>query len=206
MNLKKFYNFSESFTDKEIAFRDNFWGPKLPRHNIPSPNFLTIVRIVGSIFLVLYPLSTIPFFSMVVFLFLTDYFDGIIARTQDKETLFGIWADPIADRMLLLSVVYFLYLQNHAFWIQNFLKILIPEGIILLLGVVLLLQGRSIIPRPNAWGRMKCFCYFLAMIFFLFNSPNVSSALITAGVVFSCISIVAYSSRLGLKFKTLNAR
>jgi len=192
-----FEGFTENFTQKEISFRDNFWGPKIPKY-YPSPNFLTAIRIVGSIFLFFSKLNSWLFFLIAIFLFSTDYFDGIIARTQNKETIFGKWADPLADKLLLAVAVYFLYLKNIIFWQPLFIKMLIPELIIVLLiliGAVIPLCQKLIIPKPLIWGRLKFTCYFLGILFFLVNYLLISNFLIILGIAFAYLAFISYAIR-----------
>lgn len=75
------------------------------------PNRLTILRIVLVPVLVFFMLDkTIPFsmawaliiFSVVSF---TDYLDGKIARSRNLITDFGKFLDPMADKILVISVM-----------------------------------------------------------------------------------------------------
>ncbi|PUB95572.1 CDP-diacylglycerol--glycerol-3-phosphate 3-phosphatidyltransferase [Helicobacter pylori] len=80
------------------------------------PNFLTILRIVLSLFLLFLLLNTRTYFgfltpfyinmiSSLVFLFaaLTDLLDGYIARSYKAKSRFGEIFDPLADKILILS-------------------------------------------------------------------------------------------------------
>ncbi|WP_033617089.1 CDP-diacylglycerol--glycerol-3-phosphate 3-phosphatidyltransferase [Helicobacter pylori] len=80
------------------------------------PNFLTILRIVLSLFLLFLLLNTRTYFSFLtlfhinmisslVFLFaaLTDLLDGYIARSYKAKSRFGEIFDPLADKILILS-------------------------------------------------------------------------------------------------------
>ncbi|MCX7832487.1 MAG: CDP-alcohol phosphatidyltransferase family protein [Actinobacteria bacterium] len=71
------------------------------------PNALTILRIFLSPFLFYYlsrgRLSTA--FLLVLFVFLTDFFDGFLSRVLESETNFGKIMDPFADRLAVVCVV-----------------------------------------------------------------------------------------------------
>ncbi len=188
-------NLTDYLTGKEIIWRDNFWRYKIPK-NSPNPNFLTIARFIGSLFLLISPINKMLFLFVVIFLFLTDYFDGIVARTQNRETLFGKWADPIADRTLLVSVLYFLYTTSPSFWLGFLFWMSIPEVCILLIGIILILLKKTIIPRPNVWGRLKFTIYFLGIFFYLINFTLVSKLLISVAILFAFIAVINYSSRI----------
>ncbi|MFH1129345.1 MAG: CDP-alcohol phosphatidyltransferase family protein [Patescibacteria group bacterium] len=192
MNLTVFTN---SLTQKEILSRDKFWGPKISK-KVPSPNFLTIIRIVGSIFLFVCKLDIAYFFLIAIFLLLTDYFDGIIARTQNRETLFGKWADPIADRMLLVSVIHFLYFQDVIFWKPIILVILMPEVLLIILGLIHFLFGTMIIPKPTIWGRLKFVFYCFGALGFLIRSYWIADVLFVMGIFFACVAVLNYARYL----------
>ena len=45
---------------------------------------------------------------------LTDLFDGLIARTTGEKTTLGAWLDPMADKLLLLTMFVMLSLPGSA--------------------------------------------------------------------------------------------
>lgn len=99
------------------------------------PNKLTILRIllVPVIMLVygfeplrnqwvLYPsLSLANFIILIIFIIasLTDYFDGQIARRNNMVTDFGKFLDPVADKLLVFTVLLILMDQNKYYTIKS---------------------------------------------------------------------------------------
>ncbi len=74
------------------------------------PNRLTILRIVLiPVCLLLWALK-LPWWAAAVFVLaaVTDFLDGYIARKQGIVTVFGKFADPVADKILVLTVMIFL--------------------------------------------------------------------------------------------------
>ncbi len=81
------------------------------------PNFLTVIRIL------FIPIIIYLFFidgeysrllAALVFLFasVTDYFDGYFARLMKQQTNFGEFLDPIADKMLVITMLVLLVSEN----------------------------------------------------------------------------------------------
>ncbi len=74
------------------------------------PNKLTLLRVLLiPVCLVLWALKQ-PVFSAAVFALaaLTDFLDGYIARKKNIITVFGKFADPVADKILVLTAMIFL--------------------------------------------------------------------------------------------------
>ncbi len=73
-------------------------------------NILTIARILVIPIILICIYLKGPFYGWVAFIFfclasVTDYFDGYIARIRNEITNFGTFLDPIADKLLVASVI-----------------------------------------------------------------------------------------------------
>ena len=76
------------------------------------PNKLTLSRLLAVVVItILYFIfggvtwNLFVIFSLFVFASITDYFDGKIARKNNMVTGFGKLADPLADKMLVITVM-----------------------------------------------------------------------------------------------------
>lgn len=72
------------------------------------PLFLTLFRLVGSITIL--PFLLVSQYKYVaagffIFLAMTDFFDGYVARTYNLETKTGKILDPIADKFLIITTI-----------------------------------------------------------------------------------------------------
>ena len=74
------------------------------------PNRLTILRIIMIPVCLAFWALGLPILSAVVFALAaaTDFLDGYIARKQKIVTTFGKFADPVADKILVLTAMIFL--------------------------------------------------------------------------------------------------
>ncbi len=84
------------------------------------PNLLTLSRIFavpGLVFLLWFPgwqAGWLIGFALYCLMGITDYFDGYLARAQGTVSKMGIFLDPIADKILVASVILLLGSTRHA--------------------------------------------------------------------------------------------
>ena len=72
------------------------------------PNLMTLSRILLTPLMIYFMISESNQNYSLAFIFfviasITDYFDGKIARKYDIESRFGIFIDPLADKLLIVS-------------------------------------------------------------------------------------------------------
>jgi len=134
------------------------------------PNILTISRMFLSIFLLAFLLHSELFLPSFVHSswvnYLTDFFDGYIARYFNLGSVFGEVFDPLADKMLILSAFIGLLLIGHANPWAVFI-ILSREFFITGLRVVVASSGRSI--AASRIGKYKTGAQIVAIIFLLLD-------------------------------------
>lgn len=137
------------------------------------PNILTLIRLflIPFYLMVFYSDTAHPVrWAMIIFLVasLTDIIDGYIARKYDAITKFGQVADPFADKVMQISVLYTLmdigYIEN---WF--FLIVLIKDGLQILLGVALLNVEPKIIVPANVFGKATTVLIFATILLSLFR-------------------------------------
>ncbi len=75
------------------------------------PNILTVSRIlsipvvIGFLVFMADPLASWLAFSVYTYACVTDFFDGYLARAWHQQSAFGRFLDPIADKLLVASVL-----------------------------------------------------------------------------------------------------
>jgi phosphatidylglycerophosphate synthase len=79
-----------------------------------EPNHLTFLRIIICLILLILAseLSYLAILSMTTIGGLSDFFDGALARAQGKKTKLGVILDPLADKLLVFSVLYILTIRG----------------------------------------------------------------------------------------------
>ena len=130
------------------------------------PNKLTVLRILIVPFMVATLLGPFPFHFLVSGLLfgaasLTDYFDGKIARERNLITNFGKFADPIADKILVISaLVCFLSLRLCDPII--ILIVLFREFVVTSVRLSAASQGKVV--AANIWGKVKTVTQIIAIV------------------------------------------
>ena len=82
--------------------------------NLTAANQLTILRMLLIPAFVILLLYGYRGWALIIFLTagLTDLLDGLIARATGQKTTLGAWLDPMADKLLLVTMFVMLTLPN----------------------------------------------------------------------------------------------
>ena len=130
------------------------------------PNFLTCSRIaLTAVLMAVIFLPGVFFKGMALFVFLlaslTDYWDGQIARKNNKVTNFGKLMDPIADKILSLSVfLAFVQMDIMPAW----MVVVIIARDLLITGLRLLMPENSDAQAARSSGKHKTALQFAAIV------------------------------------------
>jgi CDP-diacylglycerol--glycerol-3-phosphate 3-phosphatidyltransferase len=95
--------------------------------NINIPNALSISRIIflPILFLFVYLDMRLAFLIAFIILGSTDFFDGLVAKKFNQQTLLGQKLDSIADIFFYLSQAYFLYTLYPSYLTPNIVLLII---------------------------------------------------------------------------------
>jgi len=156
------------------------------------PNKLTVARMILVILLIAFllipptwlgnePIILLSnvylryFIAAIVFIVaaITDYFDGYLARKFNLITNFGKFMDPIADKMLVNSMLIILTVPHQAFVGQ----ISVPVIFVVLMiardtvvdGFRLVTANQNKVLAANIFGKAKTVLQMIAIVMFLFN-------------------------------------
>jgi len=137
------------------------------------PNFLTSTRIL-LVPVFLYCLFTDfshgKLLALIVFISaaITDAYDGKIARKYNIESKFGVFFDPLADKLLVLSAFYgFMFLPVLSTTVKLWMIILISFRDILVTLMRTLMQYKGVTMITSKAGKLKTFLQITTINFIL---------------------------------------
>lgn len=131
------------------------------------PNLLTLFR------LVLIPLYIWMFYAtqsqhkvaaLLVLLLagLTDMLDGYIARSRGMETQVGQLLDPLADKLMMVAVLFTLIASDRVPWLVAGLLVL-RDAAMIIGATYFHFQGKRAVPKANQWGKATTLCYYISI-------------------------------------------
>lgn len=171
------------------------------------PNKLTIFRIILVPIMVIIPflgipgeIFNIPIQNLVIIAIFaiasyTDHLDGKIARKRNLVTTFGKFADPLADKILVLSAMLMLVeMQKLPAWIP--IIVLTREFVVSGYRLIAVEKGGQVI-AASIWGKIKTATQMIAIIL-AFIDINYFGAFIWEGLTDYNLVINILSSSLML--------
>ena len=136
------------------------------------PNILSFLRLLLSpvIFFILKANIKLAFFIFVI-VSLTDALDGLIARLTNSISFLGKILDPVADKVLIISLAFSFIKARYHIPLMLVKLILIREGFIILGSIALLYSG--IVPKPSILGKATTF--ILILVFYALFYENLEN-------------------------------
>lgn len=130
------------------------------------PNKLTLSRIILVPFFVASLLINFPFHTAVALIIFvvaifTDMFDGKIARSRGLVTDFGKFADPLADKILVLSAL-LCFVQTG--WCDCIAVIIVLFREFSVTSIRLVAASKGKVVAANIFGKIKTVTQFVAII------------------------------------------
>jgi len=184
---------------KQVFVHDRFLNAVLVRF-FPAwvtPNQITILRffLVPAVLWFLFQENYTVGIPLFVFTAFTDALDGTLARVRDRITPWGTFYDPVADKLLIGSVI-LLFVMKH---VHPYLAITI-----LVLELAIILGGyfrRKIgkIVSANVFGKIKMLlqvagvtCLLVAVWSGVAILYPISVVLLSFAILFAVISLFTY--------------
>jgi CDP-diacylglycerol--glycerol-3-phosphate 3-phosphatidyltransferase len=161
------------------------------------PNHFTVLRFLATPAVVLLMLYGKYYTGLVAFLLvaLTDMIDGSLARTRNQITDWGKIYDPLADKILIGSMVFIIVLRYIDFWTA--IIIIGIEIIIILVAWIRKIKGKVV--QANRWGKIKMILQvagvtilLLAIIFNWAALLPFASGILYLAIAFAVVSLLTY--------------
>jgi len=175
--------------------------------NLTAANQLTILRMLLIPAFVILLLYGYRGWALVTFLTagLTDLLDGLIARATGQKTTLGAWLDPMADKLLLVTMFVMLTLPNTGaanrlpLWF-TVLVISRDVAIVLTVAVVNLAVGPRTF-RPSMFGKIATAVFVLTGVVTLYfnyleRPSQIVNVCIYASLAITLVSAADYARQV----------
>lgn len=142
----------------------------------------------------------ISFFIFIIASF-SDFLDGHIARKYNLVTTYGKFMDPIADKLLVDSLLIILASSHMETKIPLIVVVIMIARDLVVDAVKLIAASKNKIVAANIWGKLKTVAQMVAISFVLLNDfpfsyfdgpVNISVILCYIAGLFSLLSMVVY--------------
>lgn len=163
-----------------------------------KPNHVTVFRMILTPIVLWFLFFENWRVGVPLFLFAaaTDAFDGSLARIRKQITQWGTFYDPIADKMLIGSVILLIVIQHVNPIIA--IALIIVEMLILVGGWYRRQRGK--VATANIWGKVKMFLEVCGVMFLLAALwlgvdlfVDISHGTLVLAVIFAVVSLLTYS-------------
>lgn len=161
------------------------------------PNILTALRICLVPFFV-YAMNLKDFslaLKILVLAGITDSLDGLIARKFRQISKFGVFLDPLADKILLMTIVIVFYIEN--ILPKWFVLIVFTRDVLVVFGWLECYLRKRKVLKPMILGKIYNATQVIAFTYILlslnFNLPNLSDYLLILASLIAASSFVQYA-------------
>lgn len=131
----------------------------------------------------------------------TDVADGYIARHRHSQTPVGQLLDPLADKLMMVAVMFSLLESSRIPWLVAGLVVLVLRDVAMILGgTFFYLQGKRAVPKANRWGKTTTVFYYLSIcsIILAWPGPTYSLSLLWFTVGLSYVTTLLYVASMKL--------
>ncbi|MBR2913365.1 MAG: CDP-diacylglycerol--glycerol-3-phosphate 3-phosphatidyltransferase [Oscillospiraceae bacterium] len=137
------------------------------------PNKLTLLRILLVPVFLVFMYVPMPFqYSLALLVFaaasITDALDGQIARKRNLITTFGKFADPLADKVLVLAALA-AFADVDTIPVNGIVVIIIAAREFLVSGLRLVTAEKGVVVAAGIWGKLKTAFTMAAIVIILLS-------------------------------------
>jgi CDP-diacylglycerol--glycerol-3-phosphate 3-phosphatidyltransferase len=160
------------------------------------PNAMSLARVaivpfIGAALAAPDPAAARPLVLLLLAIaFVTDWFDGRIARWTGQESEWGRILDPVADKIFVAGVAIFLVLHR-GFPAWAFALLVGRDVAILLFAAVAARRVRHV-PGPNMVGKIAMCVFSVALLAYAIPIPPLTTPLLWLSIGFALLSSLSY--------------
>lgn len=162
---------------------------------VTVPNLVSLFRffLIIPIIICLAHEEKIAALLLMVLAVATDSLDGYIARRWNQCSDIGRIADPVIDKISVLSVVLYMILtpEKYYFPLWYFLFLLCRELLFMVSGLFLLRKNRMVIEAKRP-GKNSAFANSIVVILFMMNLKPYSQIILYIALVLTVYSTYSY--------------
>ncbi|MDQ6952531.1 MAG: CDP-alcohol phosphatidyltransferase family protein [Mariprofundaceae bacterium] len=168
------------------------------QHVLSVPNILTLMRILMTPVIVYMVLTHQPWLAVILMVIagVTDMLDGAIARYFNQRTTVGAYLDPLADKILLVSLFVSLFVVGKV-PLFIFLAVIFRDAIIIFGAIAYEIVTRQLTMEPSLISKATtCMQIFYVALLLLDMATPIEgiwvSLVMWLAFVLTCMSGVHY--------------
>ncbi len=178
-----------------------------PERILTLANFISLIRALLAIPIIYYlpkPESSVILFILIIIVIASDALDGFIARRAHEVTHIGMWLDPLADSIVIVSVTFYLVVSGifpmwfFIFFIIRYLTIALPG--------LYLINHTHFVNSANKPGKWATAVVAITLVLHLPQFPAVEylkSITLWLAFVLLMISWILYMKRFLVELKKI---
>jgi len=149
------------------------------QHLLNIPNILTLARIIMTPVIVYMVLSEQAWLALALMVIagITDMLDGAIARYFNMRTTVGAYLDPLADKIMLISLFITLFIVEQV-PLFVFLAIIFRDLIIVLGAITYEIVTHRLTMQPSFISKATTFIQIVYVVLLLLNMAMVIPAIL----------------------------
>ena len=156
------------------------------------PNRITMLRIGITIpILILLQFENVVtcWFAAILFVLaaVTDFLDGYLARRESQITNFGKFLDPLADKILICSVLIDMVRLG---WVPSWVAIIIVVRELAVTGLRAVAADQGLVIAADKFGKIKTVLQIVAVVPLLIHYPFVGIPMALLGEIILYIALV----------------
>ncbi|MDQ0168313.1 CDP-alcohol phosphatidyltransferase family protein [Bacillus horti] len=130
----------------------------------------------------------------------SDILDGYLARRNNQITALGQILDPLADKLMMMSVIITFLIDQRISLLAASIFVLRDVITILLMSMLHAKKSRNLLPA-NKFGKASTCLFYLSFLFLMFEWPF-GQELLWVGLLFSFLTSFIYANLYFFKHKS----